>query len=164
MNERKVIFIDRDGVINKMTLGEYVLTWGQFEFLPGAKAGLKALTDNGYEIYIITNQAGVGKGLMAEADLAAIHKNMLEELSESGVVIAGIYHCPHRTEDGCDCRKPKPGMFFRAAHEHDIDLSKVWYIGDNLRNVDKEAGDAAGVRTIVMETNGNLSELVDTIL
>lgn len=159
---KKVVFLDRDGVINKKApKADYVKKWEEFEFIPGAIEGMKYLSQNGYQIYIITNQAGIARGMMTEEDLADIHKKLKEELSKHGIKIEAIYHCPHGWDENCDCRKPKPGMFFQAAREHDIDLSKTIFIGDDER--DKIAGDAAGLKTILVNPNESLLEVAKTI-
>ncbi|OGZ53127.1 MAG: hypothetical protein A3B25_03255 [Candidatus Ryanbacteria bacterium RIFCSPLOWO2_01_FULL_48_26] len=160
---RKVIFLDRDGVINKkMPRGEYVTKWAEFEFLPGAKDAMKILTDADYETYIISNQAGIGRGLMRDSDLFEIHKNMEKELGEYGVRISAIYYCPHRSEDNCLCRKPKPGMLFRAALDHQIDLPSAVFVGDDPRDI--EAGNAAGCRTILLKEGKTLLEAVKSLV
>lgn len=159
---KKVVFLDRDGVINKKApKADYVKKWDEFGFIPGAIEGMKYLSQNGYQIYIITNQAGIARGMMTQEDLADIHKNLKEELSKHGIKIEAIYYCPHGWDEGCDCRKPKPGMFYQAAREHDIDLTKTIFVGDDER--DKIAGDAAGLKTILVDPNESLLEVVKTI-
>lgn len=163
LSPRKVVFLDRDGVINyKPPRGEYILKPEQFKLLPQVKEALKWLSGRGYEIYIISNQAGIGRGLMTEDDLFMIHKKMEEELRQAGVNIQGIYHCPHRADEGCFCRKPSPGMLHQAAIEHQINLDNATFIGDDPR--DKQAGDAAGCKTILMESDGDLLAVVQSSL
>jgi len=162
LKPKKVVFLDRDGVINKKApKADYVKKWEEFEFIPGAIEGMKYLSENGYQIHIITNQAGIARGMMTEEDLADIHKKLKEELAKHGIKIEAIYYCPHGWDEGCDCRKPKPGMFYQAAREHDINLSKTIFIGDDER--DKIAGDAAGLKTILVYPNESLLEVVKTI-
>lgn len=162
-SKRNVIFLDRDGVINKrMPQGDYVKKWEEFVFLPGAIQSLQLLMSEHYEVYIVSNQAGIARGKMTEGDLFTIHKNMEQELARHGVHVSQIYYCPHAWDAGCLCRKPKPGMLFRAAIDHQIDLSKAVFVGDDPR--DKEAGDAAGCKTILMEPDGSLLEVVKSIL
>lgn len=156
---KKVIFLDRDGVINKKApKAEYVKSWNEFEFLPGSIDAMKLLSRHDHKIFIITNQAGIARGAMTENDLKAIHSNLKIELEKKNVKIEGIYYCPHGWNDGCDCRKPKPGMFFRAAREHDLDLSKSAFIGDDER--DLEAGNAAGCRTLLINPDASLLKIV----
>ncbi|MBU6500564.1 MAG: HAD-IIIA family hydrolase [Patescibacteria group bacterium] len=161
---RKIIFLDRDGVINKkMPPRDYVKRWEEFEFLPGAIEALRMLTESGYEIYIISNQAGVARGLMTEGDLFQIHKNMEIKLTEKGAKISAIYYCPHGWSEGCDCRKPKPGMFYRAAIDHQIDLPRTIFVGDDQRDV--EAGNAAGCKkTFLVDSKNDLISVVKTLI
>ena len=117
----KVVFIDRDGVINQYP-GDtrYVNCWQEFCFLPNSKSALRRLTEAGYKIFIISNQAGVAKGIYSEDTLNEITKKMLTELDESGTKICGVYYCIHRDEDNCSCRKPKAGLLEKALKEHNI--------------------------------------------
>ncbi|MDO8659013.1 MAG: HAD-IIIA family hydrolase [Candidatus Parcubacteria bacterium] len=156
---KKVILLDRDGVINKKApKAEYVKTWKEFEFLPGAIDGLKLLTKKGYEIIIISNQAGIGRGAMTEDDLKKIHEKFLEVCRREGVSIKGIYYCPHDWDEGCFCRKPKPGMLFKAAVENHFDLTKAIFIGDDER--DEQAGKSADCKTILLKHEQGLLDIV----
>lgn len=162
VNHQRTIFLDRDGVINKkMPEGDYVKNWDEFEFLPGAVEALKLLQDNDFKILIVTNQRGIVRGLMSEADLINIHQKMQLELESRGVVLLGIYYCPHDKNE-CDCRKPKPGLFFRAAQEHSIDLTKAWFVGDS--ESDREAGERAGCHIYLISPNSGLLMAVKSIL
>lgn len=159
---KKVIFLDRDGVINKKPpKADYVKNWNEFKFLPGAIEALKILTQNGYEIYIISNQAGIARGMMTEDDLKEIHEKMKKGLENHGVKVSGIYYCPHGWGEGCECRKPKPGMFFQAAREHYLDLTKIIFIGDDERDV--QAGNAADCPTILVNPEKNLLKIVNSL-
>jgi D-glycero-D-manno-heptose 1,7-bisphosphate phosphatase len=161
--KRKVLFIDRDGTLNvKAPKADYIKTPDAFEFLPGAVDTLKKLFDAGYEFYMISNQSGIARGMMTESDLAAIHQKMLSELKDAGITISGIYYCPHGWDSACECRKPKPGMFYQAAREHDIDLSRAVFVGDDER--DKEAGEAAGIKTILVPSNTGIAAALKSLL
>lgn len=156
---KKIILLDRDGVINKRPpKAEYVKNWSEFEFLPGAIDALKLLTKKKYEIFIISNQAGIGRGVMTEDDLKKIHKKFLEVCKKEGINIKGIYYCTHNWSDGCFCRKPKPGMLFKAAVDHSFDLTKTIFIGDDER--DGETGEAANCKTILLKPGQNLLDIV----
>ncbi len=160
---KKVIFLDRDGVINKKPpKADYVKNWDEFEFLPGAVESLKILTQNGYEIYIISNQAGIARGMMTEGDLKEIHEKMKKKLENHGAKVSGIYYCPHGWDEECECRKPKPGMFFQAAREYHIDLPKAVFIGDDER--DLQAGNAADCPTILFNPENNLLKVVKSLV
>lgn len=137
------IFIDRDGVVNRRRIGDYVKRWEEFEFLPGIFDVLPEIHRLGLLAVLITNQRGIGRGLMSEEDLAEIHASMSRELRErTGHDFDGMYHCPHDRDEGCDCRKPKPGMLVRAAADLEINPKDSWMIGDSESDI--EAGIAAG--------------------
>jgi len=127
-----------------------------------AGQGLQLLQQMGYALYVVTNQSGIAKGLFTETALELLHHRLSEMLAQYGVTLNGFYYCPH-SPDGvinryaisCTCRKPMPGMLRRAAHEHGIDLSQSWMIGDILNDV--EAGRRAGCRTVLLD-NGNETE------
>jgi D-glycero-D-manno-heptose 1,7-bisphosphate phosphatase len=160
---KKVIFIDRDGVINKkMPEGDYVKTWSEFEFLPGAIEALKMLYEAGYSIFVITNQRGIARGIMRKEDLDDIHNRMAIELEKYGVKLVGIYYCPHNDEDNCDCRKPKPGLLLRAAKEHNFDLKDSIFIGDSIKDI--QAGINAGCRTILVDSKKGLIEAIPKLI
>ena len=147
----KAIFLDRDGVINKDPGGgDYIKNWKEFEFLPGAIEAIKELNRNGYEIFVISNQAGVSKGLFSREDLDDITKNMLKELESNGARIRSINYCIHQPDEGCDCRKPKTGMIEAATKGLNIDFKKTYFIGDSKLDID--AGKNAGTKTILLLT------------
>jgi histidinol-phosphate phosphatase family protein len=159
---KKVVFLDRDGVINKKAEeGDYVKRWDNFKFLPGAAVAVGLLTKAGYQIYLISNQRGIARGLMTEADLADIHGRMAAELAKAGGHIDGLYHCPHGREEKCFCRKPQPGMLFKAARERHLDLTKTVMIGDRASDV--AAAEAAGCRAILAK-EGDLLPVVQSLL
>ena len=160
---QKNIFLDRDGVINqKPPDKDYVKNWSEFNLLYGAIEAMRRLTQKGYDIYIVTNQRGIARGMMDEQDLRMIHDKLKEELEKHGARIKQIYYCPHGQDDGCECRKPKPGLLFRAASEHNINLTKAIFIGDD--ESDLQAGDTAGCKTILVTPERNLLHIVESIL
>src|SRR5437764_1095338 len=121
---KKSLFIDRDGVINKsVKLPDYLSRIEQFEFLPGTFEVFEKLRDAGYEFYVITNQAGIARGQVTLEETEQIHAYMIGELEKRGIYLRGIYMCPHRDEDNCDCRKPKPGLLLRAMQEKGLEPS-----------------------------------------
>ena len=141
----KVIFLDRDGVINVCLPGDYVKTIDEFEMLPAVPEALKMLKDGGYVLVLITNQRGIARGLMSADDLAIVHDHMQSELARGGASLDAIFFCPH-DYDQCDCRKPKLGMFRAAEERFDVDKSASYMIGDSGSDI--EAGKNYGVRTI----------------
>ena len=147
----KIVFLDRDGVINRNppNMG-YVRNWSEFSFIPNARKAIRELTQNGYRIIVVTNQAGIGRGLFSEEDLTDIHARMVSEIAAAGGRIDAIYYCPHHPDAGCACRKPKPGMLIRAGREHNIELSSAYLIGDSITDI--EAGQRAGTRALLVLT------------
>jgi D-glycero-D-manno-heptose 1,7-bisphosphate phosphatase len=140
------VFIDRDGVVNRLRPGDYVKTWTEFEFLPGSLDALRLLTESGYRVIVVTNQRGVSRGLMTEQDLIDIHTRMIDSVAAAGASIAAIYSCPHAAGE-CTCRKPQTGLFLQAQRDFpDIVFSRCTMIGDSL--TDMEAGSRVGCRTI----------------
>jgi len=149
---KKVIFVDRDGVINKDPAGwtphSYVEKWEDFKFLPGSIDALKKLTLAGYSIILASNQGGISKGYYAEDALNEINQNMLEKLEENGAKIEKTYYCIHQDSDNCNCRKPKTGLFESAKKELNLNAVDAFFIGDGKTDV--EAGIKFGLRTILV--------------
>jgi D-glycero-D-manno-heptose 1,7-bisphosphate phosphatase len=163
LKPKKIIFLDRDGVINKKApKADYVKKWEEFEFLPGSIEGIRLLSQHGYDIFIISNQAGIARGMMTEEDLEIIHENMNIEIEKHGGKITKIYFCPHGWDDGCECRKPKPGMFFQAAREYHINLKHSIFIGDDER--DMQAGNTAGIKSVLITPERNLFKVINDLL
>jgi len=155
---QKVVFLDRDGVINvKAAEHSYITTWQDFEFMPGIFDALKYLNDTGYKLIVLTNQQGLGKQIFSEQSLLQIHENMSNELKKNGVTVDRIFYCPHTEADNCNCRKPKPGMFYKAMNEADynIDFEKSYVLGDSLG--DLPAGRALGCKTIYFGNQARIS-------
>ncbi|HKJ92419.1 MAG TPA: HAD family hydrolase [Longimicrobiales bacterium] len=132
---RPAAFLDRDGTV--IVEREYLARPEDVELIPGAAAGLKRLADAGYALVLVSNQSGIARGLYGEADHRAVQARLEALLRDAGVVLDGDYHCPHHPDftGPCDCRKPAPGLFLRAARELGLDLSRSVYIGDRLRDV-----------------------------
>ena len=150
VKSKKIIFIDRDGVINEDPIGDYVKRWEDFKFIPGTLEALKKLTDSGFGIVIISNQAGIGDGAYSEEALKDITGKMLAELKSEGIQICGIYYCLHGKEANCECRKPKTGLFKQAARDIDFLPSQTYFIGDKASDV--QAGKNYGLRTLFVLT------------
>ncbi len=144
-----VIFLDRDGVINHNVDG-YVTSPAQWMPLPGSIAAMGRLNQAGYRLAIITNQAGIGKGIMTIKQLEDIHQHMLGILKTHHIRIEQIYYCPHAPDQECFCRKPSPGMLLKAAEDLKVPLKEVWMVGDAARDV--RAARAAGARPALVLT------------
>jgi D-glycero-D-manno-heptose 1,7-bisphosphate phosphatase len=147
-SDLSAVFIDRDGVVNrKAPEGEYVTSWADFAFLPGALDGLRTLASLEVPVVVATNQRGIARGLYTEADLADIHARMRTAVAGAGGRIDAVYHCPHETGT-CDCRKPATGMFQQAARELGIALDRAAVIGD--RASDMEAARRIGALRVLV--------------
>ena len=145
------IFLDRDGVIIENRTN-YVRSWDDVEIFPQALVALASLKDSLYKIIIITNQSPIGRGILTSDQVDDINRQLLREIGSVGGVVDGIYLCPHDPEDGCDCRKPRPGLLLQASQEHKIDLEHSIMIGDAL--TDLQAGLAAGLGKVVLVRTG----------
>ena len=155
------IFLDRDGVIN-VNRDDYVKDWSEFEFLPGAIDALKKINSSRYMLILITNQSPIGRGIFTTETLDQIHYNMLHELGKVGARIDAIYYCPHKPNDGCSCRKPKPGLILKAASDFGIDLKNSWMIGDSESDI--KAGASAGCKTAKVTAKKTLLDIIKGIL
>jgi D-glycero-D-manno-heptose 1,7-bisphosphate phosphatase len=148
----KAAFLDRDGVINLDT--GYVHRWDEFVFAPGAIAAMRDLQTAGFMLIVVTNQAGIARGYYQASDVEALHRWMQDELAAQGIVLSGIYYCPHHPDFGeirlCRCRKPQSGMLLEAAADLVLDLSQSWIIGDQM--TDAAAGLHAGTKAVVIGT------------
>lgn len=174
LSSRKVIFFDRDGVLVKAIVRDgkpYAATsLDEFEIVPGFKTSMSKLRQAGFLLIVTTNQPDLATGKNSWDTLNEMHRRM------NGIFRLDAYEiCPHLDADQCDCRKPLPGMLTRAAKREDIDLTQSWMVGDRWRDI--EAGQAAGCRTVWIETDynekkpagydakvTNLSEATDFIL
>lgn len=156
----KTVFLDRDGVINRNRDNDYVKSWNEFEFLPNSVEAVRMLTHAGYQLIVVTNQACVNKGILSPGALNEIHRKMLAEIEGGGGRIRAVYHCPHRDDENCTCRKPKPGMLLQAASEHEIDIDNTYLIGDSNRDI--QAGNEFGICSLLVLTgNGYISNLTN---
>ena len=146
----KVVFLDRDGVINEFPgNGNYVTKVKEFHFIPGALDAIKILTDLGYKIFVISNQAGVGKGIYSRDKLKRITRHMLRHVERNNGKIRKVFYCTHRSDEGCDCRKPEIGLVRKALQSLNKTIrhaQKAYFVGDT--SVDIKAGHNAGCKTI----------------
>lgn len=143
------LFLDRDGVINRRIPDDYVKNWGEFKFLPHVLSSLKKFNSLFHHILVVTNQAGIGKGLMTEPDLSSIHKNAHKIIRKHGGRIDAFYHCPTLSQVIPNCRKPSPAMGLWARNEFpDIDFSHSVMIGDSASDI--EFGKGLGMITVMI--------------
>ena len=158
LEPKKIVLLDRDGLLNKkMPIGEYVTCWAEFEWIPESLEALKILSVGGFRFIIISNQAGIGRGVVPEKTVCEINSKMEEKLIKLGINIVQTYICPHHWEDKCFCRKPNPGMFFDATRDHLFRLDQSLYIGDDPR--DCQAAFNAGCDSIFIGKRCELSSL-----
>ena len=151
-----MVVLDRDGVINRES-EDFIKTPDEWIPLSGSLDAIARLTSAGFPVIVATNQSGVGRGLFDLAALDAIHDKMRREVEAAGGDLAGIFFCPHTPEDGCDCRKPKPGLLRQIERRFDISLTGSPVIGDSAR--DLEAAVAVGAQPILVRTgNGRRTE------
>lgn len=129
----KVVFLDRDGVINKDK--GYVSKIEDFEFIDGVFSACKHALNRGFELFIITNQSGIGRGYYKEADFKVLNQWMLQKFKEHHINILEVLYCPHAPEDDCMCRKPKTGMFDEISRKYQIDKDSSWMIGDKESDI-----------------------------
>ncbi len=149
---RRGAFLDRDGVLNvRPDAHAYVTRPDELRWLPGAREAVAALNRAGYRVAVVSNQRGIARGLLDERVLAEIEQRMRSDLSEVGAAIDGFYYCPHDLDEGCDCRKPAPGLILRAAGELGVDCAGSVVIGDE--ETDVAAGRAAGCRTALVSSD-----------
>jgi histidinol-phosphate phosphatase family protein len=151
---RHCVFLDRDGVINeKAEPDHYIRNWNEFRFLPNIADWIHIFNALGYLVIVITNQRGIARGIMTQESVDEVHSRMLAALARMGARIDDVFVCPHH-ENACDCRKPKPGLVFRARAKWDIDITRSLMIGDS----DDDANLAAvcGMRFLRADGHGRL--------
>ena len=137
----KLVILDRDGTINRAS-EEFVKSPEEWHPLPGALEAIGRLNHAGFHVVLATNQSGLGRGLFDMAALNAVHAFMLKSLAALGGRIDAIFYCPHAPDEGCNCRKPAPGLLQQIEERYGIALAGVPYVGDSLR--DMQAAQAAG--------------------
>lgn len=159
---RKAIFFDRDGIVNRRLVGEYVRSVEEFEFLPGIFPVMAYIRERGFLAIVISNQQGVGKGLMSHEDLAHITEYMQAGIQEKlGFAFDDVYYCTDLADSGSSRRKPQPGMLLEAIEKWYIDPAQSWMIGDSIS--DAVAGKRAGCQTILVGEYQDIAE-ADTIV
>ncbi len=162
----KAAFFDRDGVLNVDK--SYLYKIEDLEWIDGAKEALAYLTQQGYTVFVVTNQSGIARGYYTVDDMNRLHEFMAQQVAAAGGKIEKFYYCPHLPEGKiaeyaveCDCRKPKPGLILRTFEEYDIDKEAAFLIGDKPRDV--ESAEAAGIKGYLF-SGGNLLNFVKEIV
>ena len=145
----KTVILDRDGVINQDS-DAFIKTPDEWIPIPGSLEAVARLKQAGYLVLVASNQSGLARGLFTQQDLEAINAKMESSLLEYGASLDGIYYCPHGPDDGCYCRKPKPGLLLQIAEEKGVDLGAATLVGDSLR--DLQAAQAVGIKPILVLT------------
>jgi D-glycero-D-manno-heptose 1,7-bisphosphate phosphatase len=148
---QKVIFLDRDGVINKYPGHfKYVTSLKEFRFINGSKKAISRLSKAGYRLFVISNQAGVSKGLYSQETLDKMTAKMLEDIGREGGGIEGVFYCTHTEEENCSCRKPKTGLLEKALKsvKGKVDIKESFFVGDSIRDV--KTGKGVGCKTILV--------------
>ena len=141
--------LDRDGVINKDS-DVYIKSPDEWKPIPGSPEAIALLHKNGYKIVVITNQSGLGRGLFSLETLSLMHAKMHRSIEAEGGKIESIYFCPHGPDEGCDCRKPRPGLLKAFAQDKRVELKNIPFVGDTLKDI--EAAVAVGAQPILVKT------------
>ena len=156
------LFLDRDGVINKKLEGRYVSRWEEFDFMPNALQAVSILSKLFKRIFIVTNQQGIGKGIMSQNDLLFLHQRMIKEVEKASGKIDKIYFCPHLEKDNCNCRKPKTGMIEKAILDFpEVEVKKSYLIGDSPSDI--QVGKLAGLHTVKVDDKFTLYDWAEQI-
>jgi len=159
---KKAVFLDRDGVINSNEGRYYIWEEEELEINPGVPLTLKALKERGYLLIVITNQGGISKGQYSRKDVEALHQHLNKLLAKEGAAVDDFYYCPHHSDlEKCLCRKPQSLMILKAMARYNIDPKLSWMVGDSQRDV--EAGKAAGLKTILLESNSRPEHILNKI-
>ena len=157
----KIIILDRDGVINHDS-DNYIKSPEEWQPIDGSLEAIARLTHSGYRVVVATNQSGVGRALFDMDTLNAIHEKMLDAVIDAGGRIEAIFFCPHVATDDCECRKPKAGMFREIEARFNADMSKVFAVGDSLR--DLQAAIEVGAKPVLVTTGKGQKTVKDPAL
>jgi len=160
MNKRKAVFLDRDGVINENRI-DYVKNTNELKIFDFVGSAITELKSMGFLVVVVTNQSAINRGLTTEKLVNEIHDEIQKYLKNYETVIDRFYFCPHKPNEKCNCRKPRPGLLEKAILEIGIEPNKSWMIGDN--DADITAGIEVGCQTIKLDNNFNLKNAVEQI-
>ncbi|MFV9644916.1 MAG: D-glycero-beta-D-manno-heptose 1,7-bisphosphate 7-phosphatase [Desulfobacterales bacterium] len=154
---QKVVFLDRDGVIN-WDSPDYIKSWEEFEFFPKSIEAIRLLNVNGFATIIITNQSVINRNMVSKEGLEYIHALMKKAVQSGGGEIKDIFYCPHTPEDGCDCRKPEPGLIYQAQKKYQIDLPTSVMVGDSAKDIECARRAGCGLSVLVKSENFSNAE------
>ncbi|MCJ8500997.1 D-glycero-beta-D-manno-heptose 1,7-bisphosphate 7-phosphatase [Desulfatitalea alkaliphila] len=157
MKRCEAIFLDRDGVINHDS-PDYIKSWAEFRFLPGSLEAIALLTRGGFPLIVITNQSIIQRGMVPLEVLLELHRRMRNAVAAAGGRIVDIFFCPHRPDQGCDCRKPAPGLIRQAARRHGLDPGRTVMIGDSAKDILCGRNAGCGKTILVRTGNGPAAE------
>ena len=152
---RPAVFLDRDGTIAEEV--GYLNHVSRFRMFPFAPAAIRRLNEAKYPAIVTTNQSGVSRGYFPDSLVQAVHDLMTTQLAKEGARIDALYYCPHKGDDACLCRKPRPGMLERAAREHGLDLRRSFVVGDRYGDI--ELAHRVGARAILVRTGYGEGEI-----
>ena len=153
VEKTRLVILDRDGVINADS-PEFIKTPDEWLPIPGSLEAIARMTDAGFTVVVASNQSGLGRGIVTPENLDSIHHKMCQMVEQSGGRLDGIFFCPHRPEDGCNCRKPRPGLFHQIASTYAMELAGVPAVGDSLR--DLQAAKEAGANPVLVRTGNGI--------
>lgn len=149
----RVVFLDRDGVINRDS-PDYIKGWREFEFIPGSREAMARLTRAGLTLILITNQSAVARGLITRPGLGRLHQRLCTAVAGTGGRIHDIFFCPHHPEARCTCRKPATGLLIQAAAKYGLDLSATYLVGDSAKDILCARNAGCGKTILVQTGNG----------
>ena len=160
IKKNKAVFLDRDGVLNK-NRDDYVKSTKELEIFANIGKEILKLKMKGFLIIVITNQSVINRKIITIKELEEIHLTIQKFLIKSKTSIDKFYFCPHRPDENCDCRKPKPGLILQAINEFSIDVSKSWMVGDSITDI--QAGEKAGCKTIFLKESDSFTKILEII-
>jgi D-glycero-D-manno-heptose 1,7-bisphosphate phosphatase len=159
LRRRGMVLLDRDGVLNRrMPRAQYVTNWEQWEWEPGALESLRLLHGAGVRCVVVSNQPGIARGMLSQGALEELNRRMCSDAEAAGGRIEHVYYCPHGWDEGCECRKPRPGMLLQAQRDYHLDLSRTWFIGDDER--DGAAARAAQCKFAMVTPKNSLLKII----
>lgn len=161
VEKRRAIFLDRDGVINKKR-DDYVKSINELEIFPFVASAIKKLNNANFKVVVITNQSAVNRNIITHKKVEQIHLTIQNYLKKNQSFIDAFYYCPHRPDENCICRKPKPGLLIKAIQDFKINPKESWMIGDS--NSDLESGRLVGCNVMKINNHVNLEKAVEIII